>query len=167
MKTIRTTSSRDLNYSATKIWKGISELSNYAAWWPSSIEIRSLNNTDALIGSRLEVRPYGGQAFYCEVSSLIDEKQLVLKYSGIYEGTGTWTISRLNGLCRVSYAIDLEIQSKWIRLVSFVLPIAAIHSKLLEQVLAGLDQYLGRLERLESQYPASPLKHSLQKNPGA
>ena len=129
-----------------QIWKVITDLSTYSAWWPSSIKIKTLRLSNELIGSRIEVRPYGGQAFCCEVSDINDSKELTLKYSGIYTGTGTWTISETDGQSCVTYKIELEIQSTMIRLLSFVFPLASMHSKLMEEVLTGLEQHLGKLK---------------------
>lgn len=74
-------------------------------------------------------------------------KELTLNYSGIYTGTGTWTISEVNSQCLVTYRIELEIQSRLVRLVSSILPVATIHSKLMGKVLTGLEQYLGEREK--------------------
>jgi hypothetical protein len=144
MREIRTTNSKVLLHPTTRIWEVITDLSNYSSWWPSSIRIKTLCLAEGLIGSRIEVRPYGGQAFCCEVSDLNDGKELTLKYSGIYVGTGIWTITEINGKSRVAYDIELKIQGSLIRLLSSVLPVASIHSKLTEQVLSGLEQYLAK-----------------------
>jgi ribosome-associated toxin RatA of RatAB toxin-antitoxin module len=146
MRSIQTTNSKILPHTAMQIWKVITDLSSYSAWWPSSIKIKTLRLSKELIGSRIEVRPYGGQAFCCEVSNINDSKELTLKYSGIYSGTGMWTISEINGQSLVTYKIELKIQNTMIRLLSFVLPVASIHSKLMEEVLTGLGHYLEKLK---------------------
>ena len=146
MRNIQTSNSKILPHPAMQIWKVITDLSSYSAWWPSSIKIKTLHLSNELIGSRIEVRPYGGQPFCCEVSSINDSKELTLKYSGIYSGTGKWTISEINGESCVTYKIELKIQNTMVRLLSFVLPVASIHSKLMEEVLTGLGRYLGKLK---------------------
>jgi len=147
MKNIQTTNSKILPHSAMQIWKAIADLSSYSAWWPPSIKIKTLHLSKELIGSRIEVRPYGGQAFCCEVSNINDSKEFTLKYSGIYSGTGIWTIAEINGQSLVTYKIELKIQNTMIRLLSFALPVTSIHSKLMEEVLTGLGQYLGEIEK--------------------
>jgi ribosome-associated toxin RatA of RatAB toxin-antitoxin module len=134
-----------------QIWEVITDLSSYSAWWPASIKIKILHLSKELIGSRIEVRPYGGQAFCCEVLNINDSKELTLKYSGIYSGTGKWTISEINGQSRVTYKIDLKIQNTMIRLLSFVFPVASFHLKLMEEVLTGLGQYLGKSKSSSNQ----------------
>jgi hypothetical protein len=145
-----------------QIWKAIADLSSYSAWWPPSIKIKTLHLSKELIGSRIEIRPYGGQAFCCEVSNINDGKELTLKYSGIYSGTGMWTISEINGQSRVTYKIELKIQNTMIRLLSFIFPLASIHSKLMEEVLTGLGQYIGK-----SQSSPSPSFHRIAEKSGS
>ena len=78
-------------------------------------------------------------------------KEISLKYSGIYSGTGTWTISEINGHSLVTYKIELRIQSTFVRLLSSVLPVARIHSRLMDEVLVGLGHYLGKLKSTPTQ----------------
>jgi len=65
-----------------------------------------------------------------------------MAYSGIYAGRGVWRISERDGVCRVTYSIDLTIENRWIRLVSRLLPVTGIHSRLMQQMLTGLGRYL-------------------------
>jgi hypothetical protein len=106
-----------------------------------------LQLADGLIGSRIEVRPYGGQPFVCEVVEAICETKLIFRYSGIYDGTGIWKISEVNGQCRVSYEIMLEIRNIWIRMLAVILPVSRIHSRLMMQVLSGLERYLVEINK--------------------
>jgi ribosome-associated toxin RatA of RatAB toxin-antitoxin module len=147
MKNIHTINSKTLPYTRARIWKVITDLSNYSAWWPSSLKIKTLHLSEGLLGSRIEIRPYGGQAFYCEVSGIDDSTELTMTYTGIYTGTGRWTISEVNAQRCVTYEIGLKIESTMIRLLSSVLPVASIHSHLMEKVLSGLGQYLEEIDK--------------------
>jgi ribosome-associated toxin RatA of RatAB toxin-antitoxin module len=124
MKSIHTINSKVLPHTRTRIWEVITDLSNYSVWWPSSLKIRILNLSEGILGSRIEIRPYGGQAFYCEVSGMDNSSELVMTYTGIYTGTGRWTISEVNGQRRVTYEIELKIENTVIRLLSFESPLA-------------------------------------------
>lgn len=140
---IHTTNSKTLPYPAEDIWGVLTDFANYPKWWPSSIKIKVARIEPELIHSQIEVKPYGGQSFTCEVISYLNNSELQMKYSGIYSGTGTWTLSEINGQCSVTYEILLEIESAWIRLLSRLLPVAKIHSKLMDEVLSGLDRHVG------------------------
>ena len=151
MKNIHTINSKVLPHTRAQIWEVITDLSNYSAWWPSSLKIKTLHLSEGLIGSQIEIRPYGGQAFYCEVSGMDNSSELVMTYTGIYTGTGRWTISEINAQRSVTYEIELKIENIIIRLLSFVLPVTSIHSHLMEKVLSGLGKYLEEMERRSSQ----------------
>jgi ribosome-associated toxin RatA of RatAB toxin-antitoxin module len=151
MRNIQTTNSKILPYPVLLIWKVLTDLSSYSSWWPSSIKIRTLNISKELVGSRIEIRPYGGQSFCCEVSEYREGNELRMKYSGIYSGTGIWKITEIDGQSKVTYKIELTINNTLIRLLSSVLPVASIHSKLMEEVLSGLGQYLGKLKTAPNQ----------------
>ncbi len=142
MTKIHTINSKILPYPAQHIWRVITDFGGYSEWWPSSLKITLLRVARELIGSRVEVRPYGGQSFICEVVSVIQHEELRMKYSGIYQGTGVWTISQNNEHCHVTYEIFLEVDNLWIRALSSILPVATIHSRLMTKVFSGLERYL-------------------------
>jgi len=127
-----------------QIWRAITDFSSYAKWWPSSVSIVVRRNTPELVGSQVQLKPYGGRAFVCEVESIREGAELRLQYSGVYRGTGVWTIAAGDGNCRVTYRVDLEIVDPMMKLLSFVVPIPRLHSNLMREVFAGLAGYLAQ-----------------------
>lgn len=152
MRRLQATNSRMLPHPAGRIWTVLTDLDNYAAWWPSFIRIRTLHREKGLIGTRIAIRPFGGQAFHCEVAEWVEGQALTFRYARLYTGTGTWSVAEHDGQSRVTYRIDLTIQNRLIRLLSFVLPVAAIHERLMDEVLAGLAR---RLEVPDGPPPAA------------
>lgn len=142
MKQIHSLNSITLPFSTQKIWKIITDITSYSLWWPSTVKIKVLNLTQHVMGSQIEVRPYGGLSFLCEFSECVDNVKLVMKYSGIYSGLGVWTLTEMNGQTKVDYEINLEINNLFIRLLSHVIPIEKIHYKLMNEVLFGLENRL-------------------------
>jgi hypothetical protein len=57
-------------------------------------------------------------------------------------GTGGWVLAAQEGGTRLSYRIDLEIVDWVVVLLSYVLSIAALHSRFMRKVLGGLVSYL-------------------------
>jgi hypothetical protein len=100
-----------------------------------------------VIGSQIEIRPYGGIPFLCEFSESVEPIKLVMKYSGIYSGLGIWTLSEMNGQTKIDYEINLEINNLFIRLLSNVIPVEKIHYKLMNEVLLCLENRLKRSPR--------------------
>jgi ribosome-associated toxin RatA of RatAB toxin-antitoxin module len=126
------------------IWQAITDFSLYAEWWPSSVKIVVRRNTPELIGSQVQLKPYGGRAFVCEVESIREGAELRLQYSGVYRGTGVWTITAGAGNCRVTYRVDLEIIDPLMKILSYIMSIPRLHSSLMREVFAGLAGYLAQ-----------------------
>jgi ribosome-associated toxin RatA of RatAB toxin-antitoxin module len=142
MKKIHIKNIKVLLYSAKQIWDIIIDFNNYSEWWPSAVKTRVLKISDEIKGSQIEVRPYGGMDFICEVVKVKANTELVMEYSGIYKSLGVWTISENDGHCSVTYEIDLEVNHPLIRILSYLLPVDKIHYKLMEKVFLDLEQIL-------------------------
>jgi ribosome-associated toxin RatA of RatAB toxin-antitoxin module len=128
--------------SPNRIWRAITDFSLYPEWWPSSVRIVVRRITPELVGSQVEIKPYGGRAFLCEVESIRDGSELQLRYSGVYRGIGVWTIAEGDGHSRVIYRVDLEIADLLMKLLSYAVSIPRLHSKLMRQVFNGLEGYV-------------------------
>lgn len=119
----------------------IKNVNTYSGWWPKSIKINIVNATKEYIGSIIEVRPYGGKPFYCQIIE-INSSYIKIHYSGIYEGSGIWQVVQNENECIVKYEIGLKIVDKMTKILSYVLPIEYIHHKLMEQIMDGLRKYI-------------------------
>jgi ribosome-associated toxin RatA of RatAB toxin-antitoxin module len=142
MKKIHVKNMKMLPYSAKHIWDIITDFKSYSEWWPSTVKTKVLKISDEVKGSKIEVRPYGGMGFICEVVNVQPNTKLVMEYSGIYKGLGVWTISENNRQCNVAYEIDLEVNHPLIRILSNLLPVDKLHYNLMEKVFWGLEQKL-------------------------
>jgi ribosome-associated toxin RatA of RatAB toxin-antitoxin module len=126
------------------IWQAISDFNLYAEWWPSSVKILVRKSAPGIIGSQVDLKPFGGRAFLCEVESIREGAELRVKYSGVYRGPGVWTIAAEGGNCRVTYRVDLEIADPIMKILSFIIPIPRLHSSLMRKVFAGLAGYVAK-----------------------
>ena len=124
------------------LWRAIIDFNSYTKWWPSSVRIVVRRTTPELIGSQVEIKPYGGRAFLCEVESIRDGSELRLRYSGVYRGIGVWTLTEGEGHSRVVYRIDLEVADPFMKLLSYIVSIPRLHSKLMREVFNGLEGYV-------------------------
>jgi ribosome-associated toxin RatA of RatAB toxin-antitoxin module len=125
-----------------QIWQAIADFNSFPQWWPSSVKIVVRRHSPELIGSQVQLKPYGGRAFVCEVESIREGAELRLQYSGVYRGTGVWTIAAGEGNCRVTYRVDLEIVDPLMKILSYIMSISRLHSNLMREVFAGLAGYL-------------------------
>lgn len=138
MRRVQVKDETHMSASPRQVWRVLTDFPSYPQWWPASVRFVVSRVTPGLIGSRFQVRPYGGRGFSLDAESLVERRELRFRYSGIYRGTGVWTLTEVNGGCRVVYEIDLEIVDPTIKVLSYVLPIARLHSWLMRDVFAGL-----------------------------
>jgi ribosome-associated toxin RatA of RatAB toxin-antitoxin module len=125
-----------------RIWRAIIDFNSYTKWWPASVRIVVHRVTPELVGSRVEIKPYGGRAFLCEVKSIRDGSEMRLRYTGVYRGIGVWTIAESGSSSRVIYRIDLEVADPFMKLLSYVVSIPRLHCKLMREEFSGLEGYL-------------------------
>jgi ribosome-associated toxin RatA of RatAB toxin-antitoxin module len=144
MRRIQAVDEAIISCTPDRIWQAITDFSSYLKWWPSSVKIVVRRTAPEQVGSRVEIKPYGGRAFLCEVESTREGAEMRLRYSGVYRGTGVWTIIEGAGNCRVTYRIDLEIADPLMRLLSYIVSIPRLHSKLMKEVFTGLAEYVTR-----------------------
>ena len=125
-----------------QIWRAIIDFNSYTKWWPASVRIVVRRVKPELLGSQVEIKPYGGRAFLCEVESVRDGSELRLQYSGVYRGIGVWTIVESGSSSRIVYRIDLKVADPFMILLSYVVSIPRLHSKLMREVFSGLEGYV-------------------------
>jgi len=115
MKKIHSVNSVTMPYSSQEIWQVIIDINSYSLLWPSSVKIKTIIFTENLLGSKIEIRPFGGLPFYCEFLESVQNSKLVMKYSGIYSGLGVWRMKEINEATEVIYEINLDIKNILIR----------------------------------------------------
>ncbi len=123
-----------LNHRIQLVHEVLSDLNSYALWWPQA-------KFTPLDKEHLKVSPKGPGFFTWEVIEKSPQK-IVLKYKGIFEGTGTWTLEQKGATTHLSYHIELVIKQWLLRFLNRFMPIATLHSKMMPEVFMSLDQYL-------------------------
>jgi len=127
----------------SQVWQTMSDFTAYPLWWPSSAHLSVRRVTPDLVGSAFELKPYGGKAFTVEVVGVETGSVLRMAYGGIYRGSGEWKVAVANsGGSLISYRIDLEIADRSTAVLSYVLPVSRLHSRLMRQVFEGLENHL-------------------------
>ena len=131
MKKLHSINSIVIPYPAEEIWQVITDLNSYQLWWPTSVKTKIIIITENLPGSQIEIKPFGGLPFYCEIIESVPNSKLVMKYSGLYSGLGVWHVKEINKMTEVVYEINLEINNIFVRAVSYLIPVNKIHFKLM------------------------------------
>lgn len=147
MRRITVTDTTELPYSPRAVWKALVDFPASPAWWRPNVVVTVRKFEPTIVGTVCQVRPYGGLGFLCRVTSVTPESEMRMEYfDGIYRGVGIWRLMPLGEGTRLSYEIDLEIKSRFMRLLSYVLDFGAIHSRLMQQVFGNLKQHIARVD---------------------
>lgn len=145
MRRIAVTDETDLPFPPSEVWRAITDLEASPNWWRPQVKVVIREALPELVGSTMEVRPFGGMAFVCRVSAVEPMKTMTIQYvDGVYRGNGIWTLTPTESGTRLSYAIDLEVRSRLLVLLSYLLNFGRIHSRLMKQVFANLERFIAQ-----------------------
>lgn len=166
MRKILSLDQRILKQDIKNIFNAIVDFNTYHEWWDKSIKINVLNRTENFINSKIEITVYG-KKFFCEIVKTVPHQEIVINYSGIYCGTGTWFfIEGANGV-KVMYEVDLEVKDFFVKVISFIINLSAIHSKQMAKLFNGLENYLydnSNIDSLDNTSNVQPPTFTLKSN---
>ena len=85
------------------------DIRGYPRWWPKSLGIRVLSGGVELLGTEVEVRPFGGRPFHCRVEAVDKPKRIRMRYfGGFIDGFGEWSLEPLGQETRVIYRLEAQ-----------------------------------------------------------
>jgi uncharacterized protein YndB with AHSA1/START domain len=138
---------------AAEVWPVLADFEGYPRWWPKSLGIRVLSGGGELIGTEVEVRPFGGRPFRCRVEAVDMPNRIQMRYfGGFIDGLGEWRLEPLGQETRVTYRLEAQAIGWVVVLLGKVVDLARLHSRLMQEVLRNLDNVLETNDR-ERQKP--------------
>ncbi len=143
---IRAVDERIMPFTPAQIWSVLADVTASPRWWPASISVKVIQATPGLIGSEMDICPRGGRPFRCHVEAVEPPRFMAMSYPGNFiSGTGEWRLESLNsGGTRATYAIDVVAKGWLAALVGRVVPLARVHSKAMQDILAALEKETAR-----------------------
>lgn len=125
---------------ATEVWPVLADFNGYPGWWPKSLGIRVLSGGRELLGTEVEVRPFGGRPFRCRVEAADMPNRIQMRYfGGLIDGLGEWRLEPMGQETRVTYRLEAKATGWVVVLLSKVLDLARLHSRPMQQVLRNLN----------------------------
>ncbi len=95
MRRTQATDCRILPFDVAVVIAALLDFESYPHWWPAELRVRVLQVTPDRVGSRIEIRPFGGR-FTCEIGKVVPDQEILIRYvEGIHRGTGRWTFEKL------------------------------------------------------------------------
>lgn len=130
-------------FAPIQVWRVLADVAAYPGWWPQALRLRVLRCDADLVGSEVELRPFGGRPFRCRVDAVEEPRRLRMQYRGDFiEGRGEWSLEPSASGTRVRYELDVRAHGWLVAGVSRLLPLARIHSRQMEEVLRQLERVL-------------------------
>lgn len=143
MTVIRAVDEITVRFTPSEVWSVLAAIENYHRWWPGYLGLKLLKQTDELIGSELQLRPFGGKAFQCRIDTIDIERAMQMNYFGKFiNGTGRWRIEPVHNGTRVIYELDVVANGLAVAILGKILPLGKIHSQQMADVLTRLNKEL-------------------------
>ena len=147
---IRTHAEIVVPFTPEAVWSVLTSVDSYAVWWPRNLRVKVANagrDESALLGAVIEVNPLVGPAFRMRFEELNEPYSMRLRYfGGALEGPGGVLIEPDDYLTKVRYEIDVFVRAGDRAVINRLLPLEALHSRQLRQILQGLEQHLAQRE---------------------
>ena len=145
MTPIRATDELVVPFSVAEVWRVLADIAAYPGWWPPSLRLRVLQSKPGILGSELELRPFGGRPFRCRVDAVEESRSIRTHYyGGFVNGRGEWRLEPSGSGTRVRYELDVQADGWLVAGLNLVLPLARIHSRQMKGVLRQLALKLKR-----------------------
>ncbi len=124
-----------------KVWRVLADIAAVPQWWPASLRVRVLRQLPGIVGSELELRPYGGRPFCCRVVAVEEPRRMQVEYfGGFITGTGEWQLEPTGSGTRVRYNIDVQAEGRLVAWLNRLVDLGKIHSRQMQNILRCLKR---------------------------
>lgn len=142
---IRATDEITVPFPASEAWSVLTDFAAYPRWWPKSLGLRLLSAGEGLVGTEVELRPFGGRPFRCRVEAVDAPSRIQMRYfGGFIAGSGEWRLEPSGEETRVLYQLDVRAHGWLVGLLGRVFHLGRLHSRSMQSVLRSLEQELAR-----------------------
>lgn len=126
----------------------LTDVAAYKEWWPSTLGLRSVDQTEELLGSEWEVSTLLWPATRLRLEELEPPSNIRIRFfGGGLEGPGGFHLTPEDDATRVAYAVDVFARRLDMAALSQVLPLDRLYGLRMKRVLGGLRRRLNHLRR--------------------
>lgn len=138
---IKASDERLIPFALEQVWAVLADIEASPRWWPAAVKLTVISFDPAIVGSEMEIHPRGGRPFRCRVEAIEPPQRMRTRYgNGFITGTGEWLLEAAGSGTRVSYELDAQAHGWLVAVLGKLLPLARMHSRLMADILAGLEQ---------------------------
>lgn len=140
MTPVRATDELTIPFAIEDVWSVLVRIREYPQWWPRSVGLRVLKEKPEVVGSSVQLRPFGGRAFKCRVLEMEVPSRLCMEYfGGFIEGRGEWRLETIGDATRVQYVLDVQAAGLIVACLGRITPLGKFHSMQMKSVLRQLE----------------------------
>ena len=130
-------------FSPSEVWRVLTDIAAFPSWWPRLLHMRVLHCKPGLVGSEVDLRPFGGRPFRCRVEAVEEPCSIRTQYyGGFINGRGEWRLEPSGAGTTVRYELDVQAEGRLVAWLGRMLPLGRVHSRQMQQVFRQLERVL-------------------------
>lgn len=149
MRNLTSLDQKVLSHKVEDVFKVVSNFETYKEWFPEDVKVTVIDTTPHGIGSIIKVEN-GIIRFNIEMMRVNPNKEILVRYSGAYEGEGIWYFFETTNGTKLMYEIELKIKNPLVFFLNFFINISTLHSKVMVKMFNRLEQYLNKIYNVDS-----------------
>jgi catechol 2,3-dioxygenase-like lactoylglutathione lyase family enzyme len=135
-----------LHFPVDYVYRTLTDFSSYSKWWPREIKFELLHLNPNITGTTINVQN-GVVKWKSMITGFRNNRLLAIDYiEGAWLGKTAWRVEDRAGDTVLTLEIDLEINSIWLKPVSWLLNFQKIHSRQIHRIFGNLEKYLAANE---------------------
>ena len=149
MRNLTSLDQKVLSHKVEDVFKVVSNFETYKEWFPEDAKVTVVKTTSQGVGSVIQVKT-GIISFNIELMRINPNKEIIVRYSGAYEGEGIWYFFETTNGTKLMYEIELKIKNPLVFFLNFFINISTLHSKVMVKMFNRLEQYLNKMYNVDS-----------------
>lgn len=135
-----------LHFPIDYVYRTITDFASYSKWWPREIKFELEHLNPNITGTTINVQN-GMVKWKSKITGFRNNRLLAIDYiEGAWLGKTMWRVEDRAGDTVLTMEIDLEINTAWLKPISYIFNFQKIHSKQIHRIFGNLEKYLAANE---------------------
>jgi ribosome-associated toxin RatA of RatAB toxin-antitoxin module len=149
MRDLNSLDQKILSHKVEDVFKVVSNFETCKEWFPEDAKVEIIKINPSGVGSIIQVKT-GIISFNIEMMKITPNKEILVRYSGAYEGEGIWYFFETTNGTKLMYEIELKIKHPLVVLLNFFVSVSSLHSKVMMKMFDRLEKYLNKIYNVNS-----------------
>jgi ribosome-associated toxin RatA of RatAB toxin-antitoxin module len=149
MRNLTSLDQKIFSHKVELVFRVISNFETYKDWFPEEAKVKLIETNSKGIGSVMQVE-IGIIKFKIELTRINPNKEIIIRYSGAFEGEGIWYVFETTNGTKLMYEIELKIKNPLVVFLNFFVNISTLHSKMMTKMFNRLEEYLNKIYNVNS-----------------